>query len=384
MSRFLALFSLTVFALSLLTALRWRVMSRLLGGLALQYRLHHKLGLITGVAFTLHVLAEILQTPPDFIQDLIITRDPPLLAGWAAILLFCVALVFSYRQTLRFQSWRLWHFLFPLAFLAASYHGLVFARDDAWDQGLLYTALSMGGLSLGFLLLGHIWNPRAQRYRIQALDKVSASVWELTLEPKDRRRKQQPCRAGQIIYLRFLSRGFSRALHPFSVASCRLEPYLRLYIKNLGRDTSHLQDLKSGHEVEVLGPFVELKLNLDRPQIWIGGGIGIAPFLGFLHCTQTLDTPPIHILHYVSRGEDIIQGSEIARVQETTPHLVWHNMVDKKGHRPDWERLDALLKSLSKPRIVICGPNLFMRMLREHLKGQGVSSQDITTEEFNP
>jgi ferredoxin-NADP reductase len=59
-------------------------------------------------------------------------------------------------------------------------------------------------------------------------------------------------------------------------------------------------------------------------------------------------------------------------------------MVDEKGRKPDWERLDALLKTLAKPRIVICGPNLFMRMLREHLLGQGVSSQDITTEEFQP
>jgi predicted ferric reductase len=384
MSRFLALFSLFLFALSLLTALRWRVIARLLGSLALQYRLHHGLGLITGVTFTLHVLAEILQTPPDFMLDMIVTRDPPLLAGWAAVLLFCGALVFSLRRTLPFRVWRLWHFLFPLAFFAAAYHGWAFVRDEAWDQGLLYTALSIGGLSLGFLILAFIWNPRAQRYRIHDLNKVSASVWELTLEPKDRRRKQQPCRAGQLIYLRFLGPGFSRALHPFSVASCRLEPYLRLYIKNLGRDTSHLQDLQSGHEVEVLGPFVELKLTLDRPQIWIGGGIGIAPFLGFLHCTQTLETPPLHILHYVSRAEDIIHGSEITRIQETTPHLVWHNMVDQKGQKPDWGRLDALLKALPKPRIVICGPNLFMRMLRKHLLGQGVSSQDIITEEFNP
>jgi predicted ferric reductase len=384
MSRVFALVSLLLFALSLVTALRWRALSRLLGGLALQYRIHHRLGLITGFAFILHMLVEISQTPPDLIWDLILTRDPPLLAGWAAVILFCVALIFGYRQALRFRIWRFWHFLFPLAFLTAAYHGLTFVRDEAWDLGLLYAALGVGGLSFSLVLLGFVWNPRAQRFHIHALEKISPSVWELMLEPRNKTRSRQPFRAGQIIFLRFLGRGFTRALHPFSVASCRLEPYLRLYIKNLGRDTSHLQDLKLGHELEVLGPFVELPLILDRSQIWIGGGIGIAPFLGFLHCTQTLETPPIHVLHYVSRDEDRIQSGEIARILETTPHLVWHNMVDKKGQKADWEHLDALLKTLTKPRIVICGPTLFMRRLREHLRGQGVLSKDITTEEFHP
>jgi predicted ferric reductase len=171
-------------------------------------------------------------------------------------------------------------------------------------------------------------------------------------------------------------------LHPFSVASCRLEPYLRLYIKSLGRDTSHLQDLKLNSEVDVLGPFSELRLNLDRPQIWIGGGIGIAPFLGFLRCTQALETPPIHILHYVSRPEELVDQEDIARLHETTPTLFWHNMIDEKGRRPNLERLDALLKTVAKPRIVICGPNAFMRMVREHLLSQGFSSHDIITEEF--
>jgi predicted ferric reductase len=338
------------------------------------------------VAFTLHVLAEFPQSPTEFMRNMILTRDPPLLAGWAAVILFCVALAFSYQQTLRFRVWRSWHFLFPLAFLAAAYHSFAFVLDETWDLGLLYMALSVGGLSLGFLLVGLIWNPRARRYKIHACEKVSSSVWKLMLELKDQTRPPPPLRAGQIIYLRFLGREFSRALHPFSVASCRDEPYLRLYIKNLGRDTSHLYDLKLGHEVEVLGPFVELKLNLDRPQIWIGGGIGIAPFLGFLHCissTETLETHPIHIFHYVSRTEDIIQASEIVRIQETMLHVIWQNRVDKVGQNPNWEPLDTLLKNLQKPHIVICGPSLFMRMLRGHLLGQGVLSQDITTEEFS-
>jgi predicted ferric reductase len=382
MSRILALISLFFFAVSLLTALRSRVMTRFIGSLTFQFRLHHWLGWLTALLFFAHVILELLHTPAAFRTSMILTTDPPLLAAWLAVLIFIVALILSYQRKLKFRIWRLWHMLFPLAFGGAMFHAIAFAADEWRDQLIIYGSFGLGGLSLLILGLGYFWNPVARHYKIHALEKTSATVWELLLEPKGRAVSQEPCRAGQIIYLRFLNHAFSRALHPFSVASCRLEPYLRLYIKSLGRDTSHLQDLKLHEEVEVYGPFAELKLALDREQIWIGGGIGIAPFLGFLHCTQALQTPPIHVLHFISRSEEIVDNADIRRLRETAPSLSWHNIVDEKGHRPNLERLDAVLKSSTRPRIVICGPNPFMRMIRHHLLQGGISPQDIITEEF--
>ncbi len=384
MSRILALLSLVLFAGSLLTAVRSRFLARLCGSLVHQFRVHHWLGLVTGLAFLMHVFWELWQTPADFLLSMILTTDAPLLAGWVAVLAFALALFFSYRRRLPFRTWRLWHWLFPLAFMAAAYHALIFAREDLLDQLILYTALGLGVFCIVILASRTTWNPAAEPYRIHSLQKVNPSVWELMLEPKGNPRSIEPCRAGQIIYLRFLSPGFTRALHPFSVASCRLEPYLRLYIKSLGRDTSHLQDLKLHQDVEVMGPFSELKLELDREQIWIGGGIGIAPFLGFLHCTQTLVTPPIHVLHFVSRADEVMDNQDIKTLRSSAPSLTWQTLVNEKGQRPNLERLDAVLKSVTKPRIVICGPNPFMRMVRQHLLNQGLASQDIITEEFIP
>lgn len=384
MSRILALLSLLFFAASLVTAIRSRFLARLSGSLALQFHVHHWLGLLTGLALGSHVLLELWHTPPAFLGSMILTTDPPLLAGWVALLAFLVALILSYQRRLKFRNWRLGHLLFPLAFLAAGFHALVFARGESLDQWSIYLSLGLGGLSLVILASSVFWNPDARLYSIHSLEKISPTIWELMLEPKGKASSLEPCRAGQIIYLRFLGRGFSRALHPFSVASCRLEPFLRLYIKSLGRDTSHLQDLKVHDQVEVLGPFTELKLELDREQIWIGGGIGIAPFLGFLHCTQTLVTPSIHVLHFISRSEEGLDNADLSRLRETAPSLSWQNIVDEKGHRPNLERLDALLKNTNKPRIVICGPNPFMRMVRQHLRNQGISTQDIITEEFVP
>jgi len=381
-SRFLALLSLVFFAGSLITAIRSRFLARMAGSLALQFRLHHLLGVGTALVLFAHVIWELLQTPPAFLMSMIITSDPPLLAAWLGFIVFMLALIFSYQRQLKFRIWRYWHLLFPVAFILAAIHIISFGQDEPLDQWTIRLALGAGFVSLMVMAGAAVWNPSARRFRIHSLEKISDSVWELLLEPKGKASTNQPCRAGQIIYLRFLGAGFSRSLHPFSVASCRLEPYLRLYIKSLGRDTSHLRDLSLHSEVEVLGPFAELKLDLDREQIWIGGGIGIAPFLGFLHCTQLLQTPPIHVLHFVSRSEENLQSADIEGLQSAAPTLTWQTIVNQAGTLPRLDAIDSLLKTAREPRIVICGPNPFMRMVRRHLQDRGISAQDIITEEF--
>jgi predicted ferric reductase len=352
------------------------------GSLALQFRLHHRLAVGTALVLLAHVIWELSQTPPAFLMSMIITSDPPLLAGWLGFIIFMLAFLFSYQRQMKFRIWHSWHLLFPVAFILAAIHILAFGQEEALDQWTIHLALAGAFVSLMTMAGTAFWNPSSRRFRIHSREKLSDSVWEFLLEPEGKASTNQSFRAGQIIYLRFLGAGFSRSLHPFSVASCCLEPYLRLYIKSLGRDTSHLQDLPLHSEVDVLGPFAELKLKLDRQQIWIGGGIGIAPFLGFLHCTQLLQTPPIDVLHFVSRAEENLQSHDIEGLKSTAPALTWQTIINQAGSLPKLDALDSLLKTARQPRIVICGPNPFMRMVRRHLRSRGIAARDIITEEY--
>lgn len=384
MSRFLGLMSLLFFVVSLFTAIRSRYLAQYAGGLARQYRIHHALGMVTGLAIIVHIVWEMAQVPNSSLLAMLLSDDPGLIAAWLVVLLLVPAFVFSFQETMAFRIWRGWHALFPLALAVASLHIFLFMQDNGLDRLIIFasfSAASAGGLAVA---ISTYWPPFARAFKIIKLQIVSAGVWELVLEPSEKFKAQRAFRAGQIVYLRFLQSGFSHALHPFSVASCYLEPHLRLYVKSQGRDTAHLHDLNAGALVQLVGPFVELKPDLSQAQIWVAGGIGIAPFLGLLHCMDYINFPSVQVLHFVSSAGARVNTQELEDIRGRHPNLSWHETLSPSGAAPSLDELDRYLESRPAAQILICGPKPFMRLVRRHLGAKGVPSKQIITEEFLP
>jgi ferredoxin-NADP reductase len=87
-------------------------------------------------------------------------------------------------------------------------------------------------------------------------------------------------------------------------------------------------------------------------------------------------------LHFVSRAEENLQSHDIEGLKSTAPALTWQTIINQAGSLPKLDALDSLLKTARQPRIVICGPNPFMRMVRRHLRSRGIAARDIITEEY--
>ena len=83
------------------------------------------------------------------------------------------------------------------------------------------------------------------------------------------------------------------------------DPEVRFLIKELGDFTTNLyQRVKAGNEVVVEGPYGRLEFDVNKPQVWIAGGVGIASFFAILSSLKTLKRhPPVH-LFYCTRGLD--------------------------------------------------------------------------------
>ena len=102
---------------------------------------------------------------------------------------------------------------------------------------------------------------------------------EIDVQPEGGWRGHQ---AGQFAFLRFDK---SEGAHPFTISSDWAgDGHLRFLINALGAHTRDLfERLKVGDAVRVEGPYGRFTFEGSSPrQIWIGGGIGVTPFMARL------------------------------------------------------------------------------------------------------
>ena len=93
--------------------------------------------------------------------------------------------------------------------------------------------------------------------------------------------------------------------HPFTIASAPHEDVVRVTVKALGDYTSRLQELiEPGMPAVIGGPhgrFSHWK-GTDR-QVWIAGGVGVAPFLSWLRALDGHQLPHRVDFFYSADGE---------------------------------------------------------------------------------
>lgn len=270
----LGLIAWFLFVLAFIPAIRSRLSARLLGGIAQQHRIHHWLGLSAGFAVLIHVLFEIVSEP----DSAFAFEDPYLTLAWVALVVLIVGLGISFATGIAHRKWVLIHWSLLIALLAAFLHGQAYLHQEAFDRLVFYSGALIAILSIALIFGLRLFG---QKWIIVDIRELSPALYEIGL--KSTGKTGRGFKAGSIVFAQF-GRGFSRAWHPFSIASCEKSPVMRLLIKSVGTDTSHLRDLQVGDLLNLQGPFAEFAVPPEEDQIWIAGGVGIAPFLGMTRC----------------------------------------------------------------------------------------------------
>lgn len=364
-----------------LLALKSRFLNQRLMALAKQFRLHHLLALLAGVGMLVHVALAFWRDWPDSLGLYLKLNDLPTLCGWAALLLFLIVIASSWIGHLKWKHWYLLHLMAIPAFVLTALHALLLARGRLFDSVILILLFATILLVLLRALYDRLSRGHATQLSLKSLNRVAEDIYELHLEAINSPvKKLYP--AGSIVYLRFLTEGFSRAWHPFSVASCRYESDVRLLIKGLGHDTAHLNTLKAGASLLVRGPYREFTPDFSRQQIWIAGGIGIAPFAGYAACLLHFPHGRVALFHFFEREDqrlslNVYAAGLPAGFSEigvpTPPHTL-----------PDLKEILAAARKSPNAQFIICGPPKFMRYIRLGLKHAGIDGANIETEEFLP
>ncbi|NBF02087.1 oxidoreductase [Pseudomonas sp. Fl5BN2] len=275
--------ALAYMAVSCLLAARWGFVERLFGGLDRVYEVHKWLGIWALVFASYHMVfkanLEVWNSVPILEWSKYWTRMVRQLSYVALGLIVLLAL----NRNIPYSQWRWWHKLSGPLFVIVILHWLSFKSPIALDtpSGIWLTVLcALGVLGALYKLLLYPLVAKAGEYQVSAV-KVEKSSLHLELTPLGQGFAFKP---GQFAFLSMQEKGL-REPHPFTIASAHSEDgRIEFVIRALGDYTQRLRkQVKVGMRADLYAPYGRFKRPLEGArEIWIGGGVGISPFISWL------------------------------------------------------------------------------------------------------
>jgi len=384
---------MALLSLSFLLSARFRFLEDYFGGLDAMYRLHHTLGLTAFTLLCLHPLALAARFLPDDLNRTLLFLLPTherlsinlgVFALWGLIGLIALTL---YRR-IPYDKWKITHKALSVVLLLGTLHMLTTESTRGQDVVLTrFPALRyyMTGLAILGLIAATYKTAllpllsRRHWYSVTGVRRMNEDVIEITLTPE---RGAIDFFPGQFIFVTFYGDGLTRESHPFTVCTPAGQSTLKLTVKALGDFTSALyQHLAPGMQAKVEGPYGRFDYrNGSHRQIWIAGGVGIAPFLSWIrHMTHIGDrTYHIDFYYCVHSRSDAVYHDELAALSDRLPHLHLALICSvEQGH------LHARDIANVKGRdIFLCGPKRLTQDMHRQFRRRGVPDERLHFEDF--
>lgn len=387
-------------SLAMVLALRPRWPEQWLGGLDKMYRLHKWLGIGGLVLAVTHWLwsqgpkwavglgwlerpARGPRAPIDNAVEQFLRTQRGVAEGvgewafYAVVLLIVVALVRWIPYRIFYKT----HRLIAVAYLVLVFHAVVLTQFSYWTTplGLIMAGLLAWGTVAAILVLLR---------RVGAGRRVEGRIVSLHYYPElrvlegeiDIPKGWPGHKAGQFA---FLSGDPTDGPHPYTIASAwsPAEHRLTFITKELGDFTTTLRDKRYvGEPVIVEGPYGCLTFEDDCPsQIWVGGGIGITPFIARMKqlasARQSEPGPSrpqeVHLFHSTADYSEEAIAKLKADAAAANVHL--YVLHDKRDGRLTGERIRAAVPEWREASIWFCGPPGFGAALRQDFASHGLS-----------
>lgn len=221
-------------------------------------------------------------------------------------------------------------------------------------------------------------------YKVEAVKHPNNSTTEVTLRARKEAIKKH--RAGQFLFVRFPREKLLNESHPFTISSAPSEDVLRLTIKASGNFTRDLfSNLKEGTDAVIEGPYGMFDYKTGgQKQIWIGGGIGVTPFLSFIRDMDGNLSHDVDFYYNVRHPEEAIFQQEIEAVDVKNPRLkVYVRYSAKDGSLTIEDIVKNAGGNVKGHHIYLCGPLPMIQAFEKKFLDLGVPGDSIHFEEFN-
>lgn len=373
-----------------------------LGGLDKMYRLHKWLGIAglvlavshwllaqgTKWAVGLGWLARPVRGPRPVLPEGSVQQWLSTQRGWAeglgewafyaAALLMVLALVKRLPYRWFFKT----HHFIAVAYLALVAHSVVLMKFEYWATGLgLVMALLMAGGSYAAVrvLLGRVGAHRqvaGQITTVHTLPDLNVLKVDAQLQPGWPGHK-----AGQFA---FVSLHKGEGAHPFTITSAwGGDGHLGFIIKGLGDYTDTLaQRVRVGDAITVEGPYGRFDFQgTPRRQIWVGGGIGITPFVARMReLAEHGDGKAIDLFHTTTVLDP--QAMALLAADAQAAGVTLHVFHDSRDGLLTASRVVSQVPAWQEADVWFCGPAGFGQALKSGLVALGLPSGRFHQELF--
>lgn len=398
MMQYSGVLAISAMSIAMVLALRPRWPERRLDGLDKMYRLHKWLGIFALILAVVHWLwseapkwaiglgllarpergerPELTNTIEQFLVGL---RDPAEGLGewafYATVLLIAVALIPLIPYRLFFKT----HRYLAVFYLVLVFHSVVLTKFSYWTSPL--------GIGLALLLAAGSFAAVVVLFRrVAAGRQVTGTIAALRTYPGVRvlegRIDLQPGWPGhQPGQFAFATSDRQEGAHPYTIASAwdPANPAITFIIKALGDHTSSLAEtLRIGQEIKIEGPYGCFTFDDGATrQVWIGGGIGITPFIARMkHLAHARKHAPgaapqvIDLFHTTADLDEDALARLAADAVDADVRL--HVLIDAKHGKLSGDRIRAEVPDWRDASFWFCGPVGFGDALRADFAAHGM------------
>jgi predicted ferric reductase len=371
-----------------------------LGGLDKFYRLHKWLGI---AAFAFATAHWVLRMGPSWINHfelLTLPARPPRTADAAAgfdlfrylkhpaaqigewtFYVLAVLVALALWRRFPYKYFFKTHKLMPAVYLLLVFHTVILIDQSYWSKplGPALALLLFFGTGAAFVALfqkiGYRRRATGTITRINLHD--DKDVLDVCIQLDTAWRGHD---AGQFAFVNFDD---PEAAHPFTISSAwQNDGQLMLTIKALGDYTRTLaESLHLGQGVVVEGPYGRFNFQGNRSrQIWIGGGVGITPFIAALKARIKDNQRSTVDLFYATRAADPAFTARIRELAAQTG-VRFHALQDKDGLLT-FDHIEALVPEWKQAGIWFCGPTGLADALRSPMIARGLPASQFHQELF--
>jgi predicted ferric reductase len=312
---------------------------------------------------------------------------PGMLGAFVGLGLILLAAVTSYRNVRRRMRYETWWSVHLYTYLAVA---LSFSHQLLAGQAFLHHPWASGFwvvlwfLTAGVVIIYRFGVPivRSFRHRLRVVSVHEEAPGVVSVILRGRDLDRLPVSGGQFLQWRFLTRHLWWQAHPYSLSALPTSTDLRITVKTLGDHSSALARLRPGTYVAIEGPygaFTRHSRSTDR-LLLVGAGVGVTPVRAMLDdLPSSVDV--VVILRASSQRELVLRDEIAELVRRRRGRL--HEVIGPRARAPlDAPQLRSLVPDIAERDLYVCGPEGFMRGLRNTALSLGVPGNRIHNEDF--